>query len=139
MVPVEGVGEVRIPLTWLNAEMMLFDCADQEDFLWLRDIGVKTINRGKDGSDRAVLYGRLPVHGPYLDSLDKGHTFHITWRECGPPDDYRDQDVVIVLSDCKVLRRWVDNPVIISPNDLSAVYMHVLLLCKVEMRYEGGA
>lgn len=132
----------KTPLAWLNTEMVLFDFTDPDDFIWLRDVGVERITQidvsgthSGNAPDRVTLYGYLPKHGPYLESLDNGHTFHITWRECGPPDRYRDQDVVIALSDCAVLQRWVDKPVIISPNDASAVCMCVLLKCKVEVRY----
>lgn len=133
---------------WISDDMSLWDVTDPTDVLLVSErlrVSVRFL-------DESVvrLQGVLPIAGPYLEYLTKGHIFHITRSECGPREDYYGEDpaqradyygreqVVVSLTDCDKLTWWVEELVPGTPDEVGTVYMMVELSCTVEFFFDGG-
>ena len=117
---------------WINAEVQLFWRGQNPNPVWLRHVEIEKIRWTDQEKARVVLRGILPVARQLLKIAD-GDTLELLWDECGPPGDYRTEDVIIRFSNCIIKRRWILSIAADDPGLCQPVTVCVSLECELRI------
>lgn len=81
---------------------------------------------------RAVLGGYLPEAAILADVSD-GVGFDITHGVCGDPSLYREEDVILRLGDCEIIRKSIPSVQALSYDDAAIMMFIVEMDCTVDL------
>lgn len=76
----------------------------------------------------AEIYGYLPT-AEILDDLKDLFLLEVHRGDCGRPDDYKSGRVILRLSDCKTVRKWINDLVIVRSDDEGLVELNLKINC----------
>jgi hypothetical protein len=118
---------------WTNAEAQLFWSTQDLDPVWLRYVEIEKLRWNDPKKARLVLRGMLPLARQLLRIAD-GDILELLWAECGPPGDYRTEDIVMRFSGCTIKRKWIPSLAVIDTRDLyQPVTVYVSLECELRI------
>ena len=80
----------------------------------------------------AEIYGQLPP-AKVLDELKDSFSFEVLRACYGRPDDYRNEYVILQLSDCKTTRKWINDLVILAFDDAGPVELNLRVNCNAAL------
>lgn len=81
----------------------------------------------------ALIEGLLPA-SLLLNELDGNFQIDICHGECCRPDHYDEQNVIVSLRDCRILRKWIPILGTIYWEDCEAITLCLEIGCDVELR-----
>jgi len=117
---------------WTNAEMQLFWSTQDLNPTWLRCVEIEKLRWNDPKKAHVTLRGMLPAARQLLKIAD-GDTLELLWNECGLPDDYSTEDIVMRFSGCKIKRRWIPSLATDIQDPYQPITVYVSLECELRI------
>lgn len=88
------------------------------------------------GRATVTLLGPLPTIS-YLFHAPDGMEFRVTHRDYGLRSEYAPCEVILRLSNCKIVRKWLPDVLALIPDDTYCILLHIAMECDVELYPDG--
>lgn len=115
---------------WLKDSTSLFWMRSEP--VYLTGTEIERISWREPEKARVILTGILPLARALL-GVEDGAVLELHYKDCGRPDEYYPDEIIMTFRECRVRRHWIPSPLVLDPSRQEDIKIYLSLECKLEI------